>query len=49
MSALLTEIISYVIKFVAMIVCAFFGIMVGRVLRKRKDEKIKIADESNNE
>ena len=49
MSALLTEILSYVIKFVAMIVCAFCGVLVGRVLRKRKDEKIKVADESSNE
>lgn len=49
MSALLTEIVSYLIKFVAMIVCAFLGIQVGKVLRKRKDEKVEAADSSSNE
>lgn len=47
MSALLTEIVGYLIKFVAMIVCAFLGIQVGKVLRKRKDEKVETADSSN--
>ncbi len=49
MSALLTEIVSYLIKFVAMIVCAFLGIQVGKVLRKRKDEKVEAADSGSNE
>ena len=49
MSALLTEIVSYLIKFVAMIVCAFLGIQVGKVLRKRKDEKIETAENGSNQ
>ncbi len=49
MSALLTEIVSYLIKFVAMIVCAFLGIQVGKVLRKRKDEKVETAEGGSNE
>ncbi|MBR1815476.1 MAG: hypothetical protein IJ763_02125 [Lachnospiraceae bacterium] len=47
MSALATEIVSYVFKFIVMIICAVCGILVGKVLRKRKDEKT--ASESSNE
>ena len=48
MNALLTEILTYVIKFVAMIVCAFLGIQVGKILRKRKDENIEAAENGSN-
>ncbi|MCM1288345.1 MAG: hypothetical protein NC240_08535 [Clostridium sp.] len=40
MGAVFGELATYVIKFVAMIVCAGLGICVGRVLRKRKNEKL---------
>ncbi|MDE6026424.1 MAG: hypothetical protein K2G45_13355 [Lachnospiraceae bacterium] len=40
MGALLSEFVTYIIKFFAMILCAGLGISVGKVLRKRKNEKI---------
>lgn len=40
MNALLSELVSYLIKFFAMIICMLAGIMVGKKLRKNKDEKI---------
>ncbi|MCM1272103.1 MAG: hypothetical protein NC225_05175 [Clostridium sp.] len=40
MGALLTEVVTYIIKFFAMIFCAGLGIYVGKILRKRKNEKI---------
>ena len=46
LSALVTEIISYVFKFIVMLICAFCGILVGKILRKRKDEK-EAQEESN--
>lgn len=37
MWALLSELIVYLIKFIAMIACAFFGIQVGKKIRDNKD------------
>ncbi|MGN0435499.1 MAG: hypothetical protein ACI4D8_02585 [Wujia sp.] len=47
MTALINELVQYLIKFLAMLVCAFAGICVGKVLRKKKDEKL--ASENTNE
>lgn len=40
MSALLSELLTYIIKFVVMLVCAGFGIMVGKKIRQNKNAKI---------
>ncbi len=40
MGAVFSELATYLVKFIFMIVCAGFGICVGKVLRKRKNEKI---------
>ena len=39
MTLVLNELIKYLIKFVAMIICAGFGIFVGKKIRKNKDAK----------
>lgn len=39
MDLLLNELVVYVIKFIAMLACAFLGIVVGKKLRKNKDAK----------
>lgn len=39
MTPILNELIKYLIKFVAMIICAGLGIMVGKNIRKNKDAK----------
>lgn len=39
MELLVNELVQYVIKFVAMLACAFLGIVVGKKLRKNKDAK----------
>ncbi|MDD6328685.1 MAG: hypothetical protein Q4D54_05595 [Eubacteriales bacterium] len=39
MDLLVNELVQYVIKFVAMLACAFLGIVVGKKLRKNKDAK----------
>lgn len=39
MSAVFSELVTYLIKFFAMIVCAGLGIIVGKKVRKNKDEK----------
>lgn len=40
MELLVNEIVQYVLKFVIMIACAFFGIMAGKKIRKNKDAKL---------
>lgn len=40
MGAVFGELATYLIKFAVMLVCAGLGICVGKVLRKRKNEKI---------
>jgi len=47
MELLVNEIVQYVLKFVAMIACAFLGIVVGKKIRKNKDAKL--AAEQNTE
>ncbi|MGN0390759.1 MAG: hypothetical protein ACI4L2_08080 [Wujia sp.] len=39
MTLVWSELLTYVIKFFAMIVCAGLGIMVGKKIRKNKDAK----------
>ena len=41
MTALISEIITYLIKFFAMLVCAFLGIIVGKKIRANKDESMQ--------
>lgn len=41
MEALMSEIITYLIKFFAMLICAFLGIIVGKKIRANKDEKMQ--------
>ncbi len=36
MNALISEIVKYVVKFLAMIICAGAGIFVGKTIRKNK-------------
>lgn len=40
MGALLSEFVIYIIKFLAMILCAAVGIIIGKGLRKKKNEKL---------
>lgn len=40
MGAVFGELATYLIKFAVMLVCAGLGICVGKVLRKRKNEKM---------
>ena len=47
MNLLVSEFITYIIKFFAMILCTVAGVAVGIKLRKRKNEKL--AAESENE
>ena len=47
MSAVLTELFTYLFKFVVMLICAFCGILVGKKLRANKDVKeMSVAKES---
>ncbi len=39
MSAVLSELVTYLFKFFVMIVCAFCGILVGKKIRANKDLK----------
>lgn len=39
MSALLSELLTYGIKFIAMLICAFFGILVGKKIKENKNNK----------
>lgn len=41
MAALMSEIITYLIKFFAMLIFAFLGIVVGKKIRANKDEKMQ--------
>lgn len=40
MGAVFGELATYLIKFAVMLVCAGLGICVGKILRKRKNEKM---------
>lgn len=40
MTALINELVQYLIKFFAMLICAFLGITVGKKVRKNKNEKL---------
>lgn len=40
MGALLSEFVTYLIKFLAMLVFAFFGILAGKKIRANKDAKL---------
>ncbi len=40
MTLLVNEIVQYLIKFVAMLLCAVLGIFVGKKLRKNKNAKL---------
>ncbi len=48
MSAVLTELLTYLFKFVIMLICAFCGILVGKKIRANKDAKESI-EKSNTE
>lgn len=37
MASVFSELVVYIIKFLAMLVCAFLGIMVGKNIRAKKD------------
>lgn len=39
MNLLINEFVQYVIKFVAMLACAFLGILAGKKIRQNKDAK----------
>ncbi|MGN0367202.1 MAG: hypothetical protein ACI4EK_00340 [Wujia sp.] len=39
MTAVLSELVTYLIKFFAMLLCAGLGIMVGKKIRANKDAK----------
>lgn len=39
MGALISEFITYIIKFIAMLGCAVLGVLVGKKIRKNKNEK----------
>lgn len=47
MGALLSELVTYIIKFLAMILCAGLGICVGKVLRRKKNEKLAAEQTEN--
>ncbi len=47
MNLLVSELVTYIIKFFAMLLCMIAGVAVGIKVRKRKNEKI--AAESDNE
>lgn len=47
MEALLSEFVTYIIKFLAMLVFAFFGILAGKKIRASKDAKL--AEEQSRE
>lgn len=40
MGALISELATYLVKFIIMITCAVFGVMVGGKIRKNKKEKL---------
>lgn len=42
MWALLSELVTYLIKFVAMLFFAFLGIMAGKKIRANKDAKLAV-------
>lgn len=39
MNLVVNEFVQYLIKFIAMLACAFLGILAGKKLRKNKDAK----------
>lgn len=41
MGALLSEFVEYIIKFLAMLVFAFLGILAGKKIRANKDTKLE--------
>lgn len=40
MTALINELVKYLIKFLAMLVCAFLGICVGKKIRNNKNNQM---------
>lgn len=42
MSALLSELVTYLIKFLAMLIFAFLGILAGKKIRSNKDAKLAV-------
>ncbi len=42
MSALLSELVTYLIKFFAMLVFAFLGILAGKKIRANKDARLAV-------
>lgn len=48
MSAVISELLTYLFKAVVMIICAIAGVLLGKVLRKKKDIKLA-AETSDNE
>lgn len=40
MGALISELVTYLIKFIIMIACAVVGVIVGGKIRKNKNEKL---------
>lgn len=47
MSALISEFVTYIIKFIVMIACAAFGILVGKKIRKNKNNKLAAENTEN--
>lgn len=46
MTDLINEFVQYGVKFLAMLICAFAGICVGRKVRKNKNEKLAAEKEA---
>lgn len=44
MGALISELATYLIKFIIMIACAVFGFIVGAKIRKNKNTKLAAQD-----
>lgn len=40
MGALISEFITYIIKFIVMLGCAWLGVLAGKKIRKNKNEKL---------
>lgn len=41
MSAVISELMIYVIKFVCMLLCAIAGVCVGKTIKKKKNNKLE--------
>ncbi len=49
MSALLSELVTYLIKFFAMLVFAFLGILAGKKIRSNKDARLAVEQHERDE